>query len=79
MAKKIIGGISSVFPMGAIGIAKSIFGKKKAAPAPVADAPTVMPLPDDAAIKAAKKRSIIRQMGRSGRDSTILTGDKLGG
>lgn len=52
-------------------------GSKKAAPA--ASDP-VMPLPDDEAVRAARRRSIAQQSGRSGRASTILTdsGDKLG-
>jgi hypothetical protein len=47
--------------------------KPKVAPAPV------MPLPDDEEIRRAKRLSIVRQMGRSGRSSTILTTDALGG
>ena len=41
-----------------------------------------MPTVDDAAMQAAKKRSIVAQMQRQGRASTILTadaGDKMGG
>jgi len=39
-----------------------------------------MPTPDDAAMKAARKRSIANQRRRMGRASTILTGDEpLGG
>ena len=62
------------------------------APAPVAGLETppavaaaaepkpVMPTPDDAAVKAARKRSISSQKRRMGRASTILTGDEpLGG
>lgn len=38
------------------------------------------PTPDDAAVKAARKRSISSQKKRMGRASTILTGDEpLGG
>lgn len=41
--------------------------------------PTVIPLPDDAAMKAKKKRSLAEQQQRGGRTSTILnTEDKLG-
>lgn len=57
-----------------------LLGKKKAAPAPIAaETPAVMPMPDDSKILAAKKRAIIGQRARRGRESTILTGDKLGG
>jgi hypothetical protein len=55
-------------------------GPKVPAPPPV---PAPAPLPDDAAIAAAKRAAIQQQMMRSGRLSTILTGDdtgtKLGG
>jgi hypothetical protein len=36
-----------------------------------------MPSPNDAATKAAKRRSITAQMRRRGRASTILTGDPV--
>lgn len=62
-----------------IGGLLGIGGKKKKKAADPAPAP-VMPLPDDDVIAKAKKRSLIMQMGRSGRDSTILsTSDTLGG
>ncbi len=56
----------------------SIFGKPKAPPPPAA--PTIMPTPDDEAIKAARKRKLAADMGRSGRLSTILsdTSETLG-
>lgn len=41
--------------------------------APKVEAPPVMPLPDDEAAKAARKKSIMAQQQRSGRMSTILT------
>lgn len=43
--------------------------------------PVVMPLPDDEAVQAAKKRQLAIQMGSGGRASTILSqgSDKLGG
>ena len=40
------------------------------------------PMPDDEALKKARRRSISAQLGRRGRQSTILTdtgGDALGG
>lgn len=53
---------------------------KPAAPAaPVLEAPTPMPLPDDEAVAAAKRRSIAAQMQRSGRQSTLLTNDPVTG
>ena len=59
---------------------KLLSPKKQEAPAPAAPAgPTIMPLADDERVKEARRRSIIQQRARSGRDSTILTGDKLGG
>ena len=53
----------------------------KAPKAPKMDPPPVMPVADDEAIRRAKKQSIIRQMSRGGRESTILTSDSetLGG
>ena len=49
----------------------SIMGKPKAPPPPAA--PTVMPTPDDDALKAARKRKAAQDMSRSGRLSTILS------
>jgi hypothetical protein len=62
----------------------SIFGGKKdktPAATPAAATPAVMPTPDDNAIQMARKRSIVLQMSRGGRASTMLTptGSKLGG
>lgn len=36
-------------------------------------APTVTPMPDEAQLQAAKKRSLAAQIGRTGRASTILS------
>lgn len=72
MARAIIKGVGSLLGIG---------GKKKApAPAPV-ETPNVMPIADDEAVRRARKQSIIRQMGRSGRSSTMLSADSdtLGG
>lgn len=70
------------FLLGAAGsVAGSIIGGKSApAPAPAAG-PKVMPLADDAAVAAAKKRSLMMQVQRGGRQSTMLSGDSetLGG
>lgn len=47
--------------------------------APVLKPVTPMPLPDEDAIKRAKRRSIAGQMQRSGRQSTLLTSDPVTG
>ena len=70
MAKKLL----NVATFGLAGALLKPFGdgkKKEAAPAP---AERVMPLPDDEAVQRARKASMLRQRGRSGRSSTILTG-----
>lgn len=50
------------------------------APAPVVAAPAPMPTIDDAAVKAAKKKSLQAAQQRGGRAATVLTDgeDKLG-
>lgn len=64
----------------AVGGVLGIGGKKKKKKADAADTTPVMPVADDEVIARAKKRSLIMQMGRGGRDSTILsTSDTLGG
>lgn len=74
MAKKILN-------LATFGLAGQLIGgKKKAAPAPTPEQrPAVMPLADDEAVRRAKRKSIIQQRARRGRESTILTGDTLGG
>lgn len=66
--------------LGAIG---GMGGSKSVAPAPPIAKPPVMPIPDDAAVKAAQRRSLADQAQRRGRQSTILsdttTNDPLGG
>ena len=47
------------------------FMSPKAPPPPAA--PVIMPTPDDDALKAARKRKLALDMGRSGRTSTILS------
>lgn len=69
MAKKIL----KVASLGLIG--GSLLGGKKKKAAPVEDGPKVMPLADDEAVKRAKKQSLLQQMGRGGRSSTILSDD----
>lgn len=70
MAKKILG--AAISPFRAL-----VGGKKKT---PVMETPEpVMPVVDDARAKVARKRSIIQQLNRGGRQSTLLTGDKMGG
>lgn len=60
-------------------LGKALFGGgKKSAAAP--ETPNVMPTPDDEAVKRARRRSIVEQMNRDGRQSTILSEDSgLGG
>lgn len=68
---------------GAVGfIGSTILGldkKKDKTPEPTPQAPAVMPAPDDEEVRRARRMSIARQLGRRGRESTILTGDTLGG
>ena len=61
-------------------VASTLLAPKPKMPAQQQQTPT-MPDADDQKVQMAKKRSIIGQMQRSGRSSTILTGDddKLGG
>lgn len=40
---------------------------------PPIPAPPVMPVPDDTAVKAAKRKSLAEQLRRRGRASTILS------
>ena len=74
----ILGGLAS-------GLLGSLFGGKQGSmPAPTVEKPAVMPTPDDDAVKKAKRRSLVEQMQRKGRESTILTegtdaADVLGG
>lgn len=51
------------------------------APTPAAEPQPAMPTPDDALVKAAKRKSIAEQRRRRGRASTLLTqnDDALGG
>lgn len=73
-----IGAIASV----AAAVGSSLLNKPKApkqqklpALAPV----TVMPTPDDDAVRRARRRNLISQLAQSGRESTVLTSsDTLG-
>lgn len=72
--KSLLSGVAS-------GLVGSLFGggnkgqqQQQAAPPPV-EAPTVMPTADGQATKDAQKRSLVAQIQRRGRASTILTGD----
>ena len=62
------------------GIISSILGGS-AAPAPVVKPPAEMPTANSAEIQSAKRKTALRAMQRTGRQSTILTGEseKLGG
>lgn len=80
MSKKIFKTVTKLAG-GVVGgiLGKALFGgSKKSAAAP--ETPNVMPTPDDEAVKRARRRSIIEQMNRDGRNATILTEDSgLGG
>lgn len=75
MAKKILN-------IATFGLAGALLGgggdKKAAEPEP---AKPVMPIADDQAVQAAKKRSLMMQLQRGGRESTMLStdSDTLGG
>lgn len=56
------------------GVASTLLAPKGPKPITSTYAPT-MPDADDKKVQQAKKRSMIRQSQRSGRQSTILTGD----
>lgn len=59
----------------------ALLPKTPKADAPAVTPPPIMPTPDDAAMVAARKRSLAEQISRRGRASTILTNDnaeKLG-
>ena len=59
---------AAVIAMGA-----TAHANKKASKPPEPKKPTVMPLGDDDAASAARRRSLTAQASRSGRQSTILT------
>ena len=61
---------------GAYGAGKDI---KNATTLPTIPKAATMPTIDDVAVQAAKRRSLLEQISRRGRASTILTTDKLGG
>lgn len=61
------------------GLVKSLFGggdepeTQPAPPAPKPEPVKVMPVPDDAAVKNARRRSIVANQKRRGRASTVLS------
>lgn len=72
---------------GVVNVVKSVVGaltgggeKPQVIQPPAAPPVTPMPTPDDAAVAEAKKKSIASVLNRTGRASTILTGnnDTLG-
>lgn len=69
MAKKLLN-------IATFGVAGALMGggKKKAAAPATAPAERVMPIADSEQVARARKDSILRQQGRAGRSSTILTG-----
>lgn len=88
MAKKIlkaVGIVAAPFTGGAslalAGAAGALTSKKKKAAAAPETGPKVMPLADDEAVKRARRLSMLQQMGRGGRTSTMLSDDTdtLGG
>lgn len=56
-----------------LGIIPGAGAKKAATPAISREKPLEMPMPNDAAAKTAKRKSIAAQVARKGRASTILT------
>lgn len=74
MAKKIL----NVATFGLLGALTKPFGTDKPKVAEPVAGPKVMPLADDEAIKRAKKASILKQMARGGRTSTMLSSDDSG-
>lgn len=74
MSKKILN-------VATFGLSGLLLGGKKRAdtPPPSPTTPTVMPTADDEKVRLARKRSIVSQLGRKGRESTMLSGGKLGG
>jgi hypothetical protein len=78
------GGISATAVIGAIGVGLSavqMMTSKKggSAAAPTVTKSPVMPTADDAATKAAERRSLAGQAQRKGRQSTILENDSTVG
>jgi hypothetical protein len=59
--------------IGAGAIGGTILGGAMNKPPPAIQAPPVMPTPDDEAVKRARRRSLAAQLGRRGRQSTILS------
>lgn len=77
-----MGGILKKVKKAVTGLVGGILGGAdvpKVPDAPVVTPPTPIPLPDDEAVAAAKRRSIAKQMQRSGRASTMLTQDPVTG
>lgn len=79
MAKRIIKSVVGLAG-GVVGsvIGGKLFGGKDKVAAAAAPGPIVMPLADDEAVKAARKRSLLSQSQRGGRNSTILTDTSSG-
>ena len=51
----------------------SVLGSVMNRKSPSVEAPKVMPTPDDEAMRRARRRSLASQLGRRGRQSTILS------
>lgn len=72
----IVSAVVGAFVTSVLGSALS--KKNKAPQMPAMEKPTVMPDPNDEAVRDARRRSLAAQMARKGRASTILT-DDIGG
>ena len=61
-----------------IGLGTLLIGSQaaKTPDMPVIQPPPVMPVANDATVQAAKRRSLLAQTQRRGRQSTILTGQR---
>ena len=74
MAKKLL----NIGTFGLLGALTKPFGTDKPKTPEAVPGPKVMPIADDMSVKRAKRRSILQQMNRGGRSSTMLTGDTMG-
>lgn len=63
----------------ALGAIKTLTADHSTPPLPAISKPTLMPEPDDAAAKAAKRKTLEGAASRRGRESTILSDPLSGG
>lgn len=74
--------MAQAIPFIASAVASSVLSRAMTPKPPAPTEPKTMPTPDDEAIQAAKRNRMAAVQARSGRASTILSGDysqKLGG